>query len=274
MHPPGPPPGGGPTAMQPTIPQVPPVHGDRTQPTATADNPIETFMGRPFQRSPLVAADDHHWDIMAEFLGLYEPGLVRRNIAIAGPQGPAARFRARIATRRAWADLIYTDTAPQERADWMDSMPPEFKELTDDYALAALMMWTYADLRTAPIFKIFAPDPEAQIFNTRWMQLHLPAQRIMMISATEQSWLCPSICRTCAIARLSCPECRMAARHWPTPATGSGLELRSNIRDHPPCGAGHYLPPRDRAQTWDDLMMYFKAFIDAQDDARDSQPGS
>ncbi len=78
------------------------------RPTATADNPIETFMGRPFQRSPLVAADDHHWDIMAEFLGLYEPGLVRRNIAIAGPQGPAARFRARIATRRAWADLIYT----------------------------------------------------------------------------------------------------------------------------------------------------------------------
>eukprot|EP00972_Heterocapsa_arctica_P018761 2774309-Heterocapsa_arctica.AAC.1 len=65
------------------------------------------------------------------------------------PHGLAQKLRARITTRRAWAELIYKDTTPQDRTEWLDSMPAIFADLTDDYALAALMMWTHADLCTA-----------------------------------------------------------------------------------------------------------------------------
>ena len=230
-------------------------------------------MGRPVLRSPPVARDDHHWDIMAEFIGLYDPGLVRRSIASTAPAGMPAKIRARVATRRAWADLIYDNTTPAERADWMDSMPPEFETLTDDYALAALMMWTYFDLRTARVFKIYA-DPEAQVFDNRWLQLHFPMQTLTMISATEKSWLCPSICKTCAVARLSCPQCRSASRHWPVPASGGGLDRRRNIKDHPPCGSGHYLPPCEREEIWEDFLQDFKAFVDGLDTPTNSQAGA
>jgi hypothetical protein len=257
--------------MQEAILQRPRMDELRTQPAAHSGDLGETFMGRLIHRSPPVNRDDHHWDIMAEFIGLYDPGLVRHSIAITAPLGMPARLRARVATRRAWADLIYEDTTPQGRANWLDSMPPEFEMLTDDYALAALMMWTYADLRTARVFKIYAPDPGAQIFDSRWLQLHFPTQRILMISATEKSWLCPNICMTCTVARLSCPECRAAARHWPVPASGSGLEMYSNIKDHPPCGSGHYLPPCAREEIWEDWMLAFQAFADAHLAATDSQ---
>eukprot|EP00972_Heterocapsa_arctica_P014225 2094557-Heterocapsa_arctica.AAC.1 len=229
-------------------------------------------MGRQIHRSPPPSRDDHHWDIMAEFIGLYDQNLVRHSIALMAPRGMPEKLRARIATRRAWADLIYEDTTPQGCANWMDSMPPEWGELTDDYALAALMMWTYVDVRTARIFQVTTPDPAAQIFDNRWLQLHLPAQRIQMISATEKAWLCPAICATCAVARLSCPQCRIAARKWPVPTSGSGMEETSNVKDHPPCGAVTYLAPCDRGELWDAWLQAFKAFADALPPFADALP--
>eukprot|EP00972_Heterocapsa_arctica_P050814 7468396-Heterocapsa_arctica.AAC.1 len=76
---------------------------------------------------------------MAEFLGLSDPSHIRRCILTNVPHGLPQKLRARITTRRACAELIYTDTIPQDRTEWLDSMPTIFEELTDDYALAALM---------------------------------------------------------------------------------------------------------------------------------------
>eukprot|EP00972_Heterocapsa_arctica_P088357 13028762-Heterocapsa_arctica.AAC.1 len=47
----------------------------RTPPAAHSGGLGETFMGRLIHRSPPASRDDHHWDIMAEFIGLYDPGL-------------------------------------------------------------------------------------------------------------------------------------------------------------------------------------------------------
>eukprot|EP00972_Heterocapsa_arctica_P022941 3374330-Heterocapsa_arctica.AAC.1 len=76
---------------------------------------------------------------MAEFLGIYDPAEVRHYITANAPHGLAQKIRARITTRRAWAELIYRGCSPQRRIEWLDSMPPAFAELADDYALAALM---------------------------------------------------------------------------------------------------------------------------------------
>ncbi len=50
--------------------------------------------------------------------------------------------------------------------------------------------------------------------------------------------------------------------------------MYSNIRDHPPCGAGHYLPPCEREEIWEDFLLDFKAFADALDAPTDSQAGA
>eukprot|EP00972_Heterocapsa_arctica_P054633 8047396-Heterocapsa_arctica.AAC.1 len=71
------------------------------------------------------------------------------------------------------------------------------------------MMWTYADLYTARVHKLHQPDRAAHVFNTAWLQFHLPEQRVQMITANEKAWLCRQICVTCRLARLSCPECHM-----------------------------------------------------------------
>eukprot|EP00972_Heterocapsa_arctica_P074950 11061585-Heterocapsa_arctica.AAC.1 len=80
---------------------------------------------------------------MAEFLGIYDPAEIRHCITANAPHGLAQKMRARITTRRAWTEIIYSDCSQQRRIEWHDSMPPTFAKLTDDYALAALMMWTY-----------------------------------------------------------------------------------------------------------------------------------
>eukprot|EP00972_Heterocapsa_arctica_P074754 11031492-Heterocapsa_arctica.AAC.1 len=76
-------------------------------------------------------------------------------------------------------------------------MPPCFFELTDDYELAVLMMWTWADLLTARIHRIVPTDPAARIFDLDWLRCHLPANRKPLMTAVEKAWLCPWICDTC-----------------------------------------------------------------------------
>eukprot|EP00972_Heterocapsa_arctica_P064009 9443894-Heterocapsa_arctica.AAC.1 len=61
--------------MQEAVLQRPRLDELETQPAAHSEDLGETFMGRPIHRSPPVSRDDHHWDIMAEFIGLYDLGL-------------------------------------------------------------------------------------------------------------------------------------------------------------------------------------------------------
>jgi hypothetical protein len=237
-------------------------------PPTTCSCPEELlFLGRTCRLSPPINEEDRHWEIMAEFLALYGPAYameIRHCISVNTTHGFPQRFRARITTRRAWADLIYNDTTPQDRAEWMDSMPTPFAELTDDYAMAALMMWTWTDLCTARVFKLMSPDPAARVFDDNWLRLHFPAQKISMISATEKAWLCPHICATCRLARLSCPECRMKTREWLAPPSGGRMEARSDVKDFPPCGSVPYLLPYQRESFCRNWLRTVSDRIDAQ----------
>eukprot|EP00972_Heterocapsa_arctica_P045853 6767791-Heterocapsa_arctica.AAC.1 len=71
------------------------------------------------------------------------------------------------------------------------------------------MMWTYVDLYSARVHRSHQPDPAARIFDMGWLPYHLPEQKVHFITAREKAWLCPWICVTCRLARLSCPACRM-----------------------------------------------------------------
>eukprot|EP00972_Heterocapsa_arctica_P097453 14377090-Heterocapsa_arctica.AAC.1 len=82
------------------------------------------------------------------------------------------------------------------------------------------MMWTYVDLYTARVHRIYPPNPAARIFDLDWLRLHLPEDRACLMTAGEKAWLCPRICDTCRLARISCPACRMKIRDWPRPASG------------------------------------------------------
>eukprot|EP00972_Heterocapsa_arctica_P049090 7227446-Heterocapsa_arctica.AAC.1 len=142
-------------------------------------------------------------------------------------------------------------------------MPPAFFELTDDYALAVLMMWTYVDLYTARVHRIHPPNLAARIFDMSWLQYHLPEQRVYLMTARERAWLCPWICDTCRLARLNCPACRMKIRDWPLPASGGGLATDSFIKDYPPCGSGQYLLPRAREGIVNNWLQDVRSTIEA-----------
>eukprot|EP00972_Heterocapsa_arctica_P108638 15998084-Heterocapsa_arctica.AAC.1 len=83
--------------------------------------------------------------------------------------GTVQKQRARITMRRAWRRMIRADCGPTLQAEWADAMPPAFQELTDDYELAVLMLWTWIDRITAPRHILFPPNMETMIFDPSWL---------------------------------------------------------------------------------------------------------
>eukprot|EP00972_Heterocapsa_arctica_P106614 15704253-Heterocapsa_arctica.AAC.1 len=65
-------------------------------------------------------------------------------------------------------------------------MPPCFLELTDDFELARLMLWTWVDLLTARIHQIYPVDPTANIFSPDWFRCHLPAHRALLMKPLKR----------------------------------------------------------------------------------------
>eukprot|EP00972_Heterocapsa_arctica_P105923 15603204-Heterocapsa_arctica.AAC.1 len=59
------------------------------------------------------------------------------------PCGLAQKLRARVASRRAWGQIIHENCRQEQHDEWTDMMPPTFSELSDDHELAVLMMWIW-----------------------------------------------------------------------------------------------------------------------------------
>jgi hypothetical protein len=214
---------------------------------------------RQAQALEIIAGEPHHQhlDMLLEFLGIAEPGLHRQAIAACRPVTIDQHRRARHVAATAWEQLLRTDVEGAPRRDWRAAFPENFRHLTDDYELMVLLLWTWVDLQSAMVYRITVMDPAIPLFEEKWLRMHLPDHRRAPFPLQDK-WLCPQLCRTCRIARVSCPVCRTTARFWP-PSRGGGRDrAHTIIKEVPPFGAGPVWSPDARQAIengWTQLVL-------------------